>query len=639
MSADGLLASIAQESSLRLWLPCAGGIPVSCDLSAASKTVGRTELCPIGMAALAFTQADTIDLFVGLCDSGPQTCAASLRYWRILANYAMSLLLRRQFVPDIQELDATRFTGRWRVFVDDRRELRWLERLVSAMPNVCRAVVSDDAAARPPAEIVDSFIAQTTEAVIYRSLSNDPFFQQIHDRAEREEHWELRWLSGLLHRDRIVQWSAEDGVAVAGRIRSWIGQLEGESREKNARLCFTLLEPQDADNTGEHGRQGTWRLRFDLRAAESGELLDIAQVWRDAADAPSVLGRHLVNRRSHLLNELARASAVFTDINKALATPTPTGIDLDTDQAHAFIHQWGPLLRVEGFTVDLPPWATTPDHRLGLELYVRPIDPKDHDPDFSLGSAGLSSMLDFDWRVAVGDDHLSLEEFENLSDEAAPLIKVRGQWVDLDRDAVGKALDFVRRRPHGQLTLAEAIRLAAGAEDMDAGLPIVGLDGVSWVGQLLADASESRLQTIDQPAGFNGTMRGYQLRGLAWLAFLDRLGIGACLADDMGLGKTIEFIALLLTNAVIDAEPTGPAPPCCSCRCRWSATGDANWNAFRETCAFSFITVWTGRPAGRSSRRPAAATSLSPPMAWPNATSRPSIGFAGTASPWTRPKK
>ncbi len=51
---------------------------------------------------------------------------------------------------------------------------------------------------------------------------------------------------------------------------------------------------------------------------------------------------------------------------------------------------------------------------------------------------------------------------------------------------------------------------------------------------------------LDQPTGFRGTLRPYQKIGLSWLSFLDRFGLGACLADDMGLGKTIQLIALLL---------------------------------------------------------------------------------------------
>ena len=51
---------------------------------------------------------------------------------------------------------------------------------------------------------------------------------------------------------------------------------------------------------------------------------------------------------------------------------------------------------------------------------------------------------------------------------------------------------------------------------------------------------------LPQPREFVGTLRPYQRLGLSWLAFLDRCGLGGCLADDMGLGKTIQLIALLL---------------------------------------------------------------------------------------------
>ena len=50
---------------------------------------------------------------------------------------------------------------------------------------------------------------------------------------------------------------------------------------------------------------------------------------------------------------------------------------------------------------------------------------------------------------------------------------------------------------------------------------------------------------LSQPADFIGTLRPYQEIGLSWLSFLDRFGLGACLADDMGLGKTATTLAHL----------------------------------------------------------------------------------------------
>ncbi len=71
-------------------------------------------------------------------------------------------------------------------------------------------------------------------------------------------------------------------------------------------------------------------------------------------------------------------------------------------------------------------------------------------------------------------------------------------------------------------------------------------------------ANNQAIAPLPTPASFQGQLRPYQERGAAWLAFLERWGLGACLADDMGLGKTIQFIAFLLHLKEQDAleKPT-----------------------------------------------------------------------------------
>ncbi|MGI9332571.1 MAG: SNF2-related protein [Gammaproteobacteria bacterium] len=58
-------------------------------------------------------------------------------------------------------------------------------------------------------------------------------------------------------------------------------------------------------------------------------------------------------------------------------------------------------------------------------------------------------------------------------------------------------------------------------------------------------AGFERIDPLSEPKTFKGTLRPYQRDGLAWLRFLDELGVGGCLADDMGLGKTVQVLALL----------------------------------------------------------------------------------------------
>jgi len=66
------------------------------------------------------------------------------------------------------------------------------------------------------------------------------------------------------------------------------------------------------------------------------------------------------------------------------------------------------------------------------------------------------------------------------------------------------------------------------------------------LGELLAGLAQGdQIAPLPPPPGLTATLRPYQQRGYAWLEFLTRWGLGACLADDMGLGKTVQTLALL----------------------------------------------------------------------------------------------
>ncbi|BES93040.1 DNA helicase [Nesidiocoris tenuis] len=50
---------------------------------------------------------------------------------------------------------------------------------------------------------------------------------------------------------------------------------------------------------------------------------------------------------------------------------------------------------------------------------------------------------------------------------------------------------------------------------------------------------------LPQPNIFRGSLKGYQIKGMTWLANLYDQGINGILADEMGLGKTVQSIAFL----------------------------------------------------------------------------------------------
>jgi len=171
---------------------------------------------------------------------------------------------------------------------------------------------------------------------------------------------------------------------------------------------------------------------------------------------------------------------------------------------------------------------------------------------------GLDSIVRYQWQLAVGDHELSLDRLRQLVQLGSPLVRIGTQWVEIGEDDLARVSALLEQDQGGEITLGKAIRIAHGLEDATCGLPVVGTDTAGWVTEFFDTNDHEDMPVLDQPEKFLGTMRPYQKTGLSWLVFLERCGLGACLADDMGLGKTIQLIALLLYEREGATEPLGP---------------------------------------------------------------------------------
>jgi SNF2 family DNA or RNA helicase len=543
---DVLVASVGNPGEINCRLPTSvGGILVT---SAQSADV-PPKLERTSVPTLSFSMPDVSDLLLGLQQGDLQS--DSLRFWTVLARYGLGLLSREHFYPDMQVDSQQRYLAAWRLLVREPEELSWLERITSAMPPVARCI---DGAATPeldPTQLVDSFLANLAEGHIRRCLTTDPFFTDIPRRASVEDRWELRWLAALLSEPRTITGDAESNDKVADGIQAWIAQVDEDEGMTPPKLALALVEPgQDVDPTED------WSLVLELHSPEDDSILDLRSILSEhSGAAPSILGQRIFGRRQHVVSQITQAAEAFPKLRRLLNGDGSTKLRLTTNEAHEFLRDAAPLLAAQGIDLELPEWATRLQQALGLQLFLRPASSSN--ADLSLGHFGLGTLVEFDWRVAIGEDQLSLKEFEALAAQNAPLVRLKGNWIHMEQQAAQQALAFMRRQTTGKMTLFEALRIAGGAEDSEAGLPIFSVRGSEWLDQLLAAKPDESVEQFDPPADFAGTLRPYQLRGLHWLAFLDRLGIGGCLADDMGLGKTIQLIALLLHERKDNKNP-GP---------------------------------------------------------------------------------
>jgi len=117
----------------------------------------------------------------------------------------------------------------------------------------------------------------------------------------------------------------------------------------------------------------------------------------------------------------------------------------------------------------------------------------------------LNEIVSFDWELALGDRVLTAKELRALAKLKAPLVKVRGQWVEVNDAEIKAALEFWKKNPHGEASLREVLKLAMGASEKAEGLDFEGINATGWVGELISRLKDKTgFEELPAPNGFQG---------------------------------------------------------------------------------------------------------------------------------------
>ncbi len=545
-------------SSCTLHLPTtAHGPQPSPELIADDAAEAPAALAPWRMPALLISEAHAGDFLRSLPFEPPHGVAygGATRFWLQLARWTLELVSRQCVVPAVvarAQRNQTVYEGRWLVTFGAGDAPR-LHQLAQAMPPVCRAWRAP--ADAPPSDVYDTltdFLQCAADAFVRQHVYENARYSMVPERRGRGVSLEQQWLAALTSERPELRGAPDDLAAFARAAADWLAPVRAEDNAP-FRTCFKLEAPDPKDT-----RADAWRLSFHLQARDDPSiLLPAEQVWRTRSASLTHLKRVLANPHEHVLASLGAASRLFPRLNDALAESKPTGLALTTTEAYDFLRATAPVLEQSGYGVLLPSWWRAANERLSVQLRLRPAETAATAAAAS-GMLGMRALLEFDWQFAIGDQVLTAAEFKRIVALKRPLVPLRGRWVELQRDQIETAIAFFeRQRAAGGLTLAQALGLGIGADDAAFGLPVSAVTGEDWV----ADALEclqnpARVRPLAAPRAFRGTLRPYQARGMAWLAFLARLGFGGCLADDMGLGKTIELLAFLLHYRSADEQDT-----------------------------------------------------------------------------------
>jgi hypothetical protein len=507
---------------------------------------------------------------------------ASARHVVAVADFAAELVSRGRLLPTVRRLQGE---DAWQALwlpVLTGADVQWTRSLLLALPGSAHAV-QDDTRTRAAlvAEQLDALVdAIARHRLIRTRLAGDGRDAPVRTSGPGDAPRRATvsaWLRALTGRRRAVVAPDAELEALTVELVRW----QAEAIAGTVRACFRLVEPplvespvvenplvehppvapraeqDEPAQTTQGASAPSWRLEFALQATDSPALtVEADRVWR-ARGRLRALGQTIEAPQETLLGQLARANRLYPALEGALRTARPAALDLDLDGAHTFLTDGAPALAAAGFGVLLPGWWTNPGRRLGVRLRSATASaPGRVDVDAGFG---LETLADFRWQLALGEETLTEQELAELAQARHGLVRLRGEWVALDAARLAAGLALLSSRPEERMSLGEVLRQVGAEDGGPGGLPVLGVDDEGWLGDLLSGVAEQRLEPVPPSVGFTGVLRPYQGRGLSWLTFLGRLGLGGVLADDMGLGKTVQLLALAA------GDPPGSGPTLLVC--------------------------------------------------------------------------
>ncbi len=449
-------------------------------------------------------------------------------FWSGVAKFTLELLARQRFIPSIQtdngEVEAT-----WKPVINSQNDLERLSIFVNSIPAICCAISESNM----PAEIISNFIKFSADELIRIWLENY---------SERNflspENIASIFLNGLTSSKQAIKTTTHNLKIIRESITCWEEKLRIEPQSRSFFTCFRLEEPV-LELDAKVKNYDKWYLSFHLQSVDDKSLLvPVENIWKRNTSTFEYLENKFCRPEEAFLQDLAQASRLFPPLKESLKDKTPKGCQLDINEAYLFLKESAYLLEECGYGVFVPSWWDKKRQlaSIGIKLKVKSPSIK------TRSHFTLNSLVDFDWQVALGEEVLSEEEFNQLTLLKQPLVRIRGKWVEIQPEQIEATLKFWSDLKKNGLELFKAFEI--GIAQQTVGLPIVRFETEGWINNLF----NLKFEKLHQPEKFIGKLREYQLYGFSWISFMQRIGMGSCLADDMGLGKTIQLIAFLLHN-------------------------------------------------------------------------------------------
>ena len=500
-------------------------------------------ICLQPLEAAAFLQALPLGSFQD------NYLGADLRFWSQIYRWSLDLLTRGKFLPGIAS---------WQPLLDSSADQARFAKFTQLMPHVCRAYQLGWSVSCQPKELLLGFLGQMLNSQLQSWIDVSTIPKQGTVSAEpfdcAQGPGSRSTIQGWL--EALTEGSSSFGIEPTQRKRlehaldNWTLPVQDylvtdrtatKLGENRFRVCFVLQPPTEGDiNWGYFD----WKLAFHLQAVDDPTfLVDSNHIWQHPVEKLVVGERCIQQPQETLLKGLGLASRLYPPIEASLHEAQPVRCTISPIQVYEFIRSGAWQLQDSGLGVILPESLTsgTGEKRLGIKIEAKVNQKKGE-------RLGLQSLLQYKLKLAIGEETISKADFDKMLAQKSPIVQINGQWIALQPADVRAAQAVFSQLKQETLSVEDALRLTTGEPKKIANLPVVNLTFSGVLQELIENLTNNQtIELIQTPSSFQGNLRPYQIRGVSWLAFLEKWGLGACLADSMGMGKTPQLIAFILS--------------------------------------------------------------------------------------------
>ena len=282
-----------------------------------------------------------------------------------------------------------------------------------------------------------------------------------------------------------------------------------------------------------------FRLKVYIKNRKTDESVLIDKLYTDdevfGANS-SDISRIVEKQLNYALRYMPELEVLFEDEEKL-------ALDLNLNEVYKIITQTAYYLQKAQIDVVLPDElvnVVVPRASINAKVKAsRSADLADIFNSNTSGKISLDDILDFSYEIAIGNDKISLEEFNKMVENSTGLIKYKNKYVLVDKEESKKIFEQVAKANLKSMSRMELIHAAMAGQ-----IDEYDFDYDDAFARVIKDFTKPVEVTV--PKTLNGELRPYQQIGLKWLWTNVSKGFGACMADDMGLGKTIQVISLIL---------------------------------------------------------------------------------------------